>query len=91
MAANPELPTNREAPNKSRRAALKAERRAALPPPDKVVSLTIDDATAVYGFGRTFCYGKIKDGTFRAFKAGRRTLICAESIRTYLGIGKQVG
>lgn len=76
---------------KTDKTARKAARRAALPPPNQVASYTVDDACAVHGFGRTWLYAKLKDGTFKKIKAGRRTLICAASIRAYLGGDQQAG
>jgi len=38
-------------------------------------ALSIDGFCKLYGLGRTFAYGQIKDGKLRAVKCGNRTLI----------------
>jgi excisionase family DNA binding protein len=45
---------------------------------------TIDEATKVYGIGRTTLYELIGAKKLDARKAGNRTLITAESLRNYV-------
>lgn len=48
------------------------------------LSYTVQSACLVSGVGRTRMYELIASGTIRAMKAGRRTLICAESLRSFV-------
>ena len=48
------------------------------------VAYTVPDACRTFGFGQTKAYELIGNGTLDARKAGRRTLITAESLHTYL-------
>lgn len=46
----------------------------------KILSYTIGGAVAASGFSRTRIYQAIADGDLNAVKAGRRTLITADSL-----------
>ena len=48
------------------------------------VTYTIPGTTPATGLPRTTVYRLIAEGALDARKAGRRTLVTAESIRTYL-------
>jgi excisionase family DNA binding protein len=50
----------------------------------EVLAHTIADAVKVSGIGRTSLYELIGAGKLEARKAGNRTLIPAESLRTYI-------
>lgn len=45
---------------------------------------TTEDALRIAGIGRTYLYELIKEKRIRAKKAGRRTLIVAESLHAWL-------
>lgn len=49
-----------------------------------ILAYTIADATSVSGLGRTTLYELIGAGKIEARKAGGRTLIPADSLRTYI-------
>jgi predicted DNA-binding transcriptional regulator AlpA len=49
-----------------------------------VLAYRINDAIRVTGIGRTKLYELIGSGAFRTMKIGKRTLICAVSLRQYL-------
>jgi excisionase family DNA binding protein len=57
---------------------------AAAPRTATPLAFTIRQTTEVAGIGRTTVYGLIKGGQLRAMKSGARTLVCAESLRSYL-------
>jgi excisionase family DNA binding protein len=48
------------------------------------LSYTVRTACQVSGMGRTRLYELIASGTIRAMKSGRRTLICAASLRSFV-------
>jgi excisionase family DNA binding protein len=48
-------------------------------------AFTVNDAAAYSGIGRTRLYELIGTGDLEAIKAGKRTLIVADSLRRYLG------
>ena len=50
----------------------------------EVLAHTIADAVKISGIGRTSLYELIGAGKLEARKAGNRTLIPAESLRTYI-------
>jgi excisionase family DNA binding protein len=50
----------------------------------EVLAHTIADAVKISGIGRTSLYELIGAGKIEARKAGNRTLIPAESLRTYI-------
>jgi Helix-turn-helix domain len=50
----------------------------------EILAHTIADATKISGLGRTTLYEAIGAGKIEARKAGNRTLIVAESLRTFL-------
>ena len=45
------------------------------------LAVSINDAAAMLGLGRTSIYAMIGDGRLEAFKLGRRTLVKVDSIR----------
>jgi excisionase family DNA binding protein len=47
------------------------------------ILVTIPQAAAMIGRGKTFIYGAISDGRIKAVKSGKRTLIVVESLRAY--------
>jgi excisionase family DNA binding protein len=47
--------------------------------------LSIAEACAVAGIGRTKIYEAISDGTLTARKCGKRTLILRDDLRRFLG------
>jgi len=47
----------------------------------EVITISIDDAAAVLGIGRTKLYELIAAGNLEAVKLGRRTLVKTASIR----------
>ena len=50
----------------------------------EVLAHTITDATKISGVGRTMLYEAIGRGDIEARKAGKRTLIPAESLRAFV-------
>lgn len=54
------------------------------PPVNNVIAHTVADAVKVSGLGRTTLYELIGAGKIEARKAGGRTLIPAESLRSYI-------
>lgn len=44
----------------------------------------VDHACAWSGFSRTRLEGLLRDGSVRAVRAGRRTLVLTESLREYI-------
>jgi excisionase family DNA binding protein len=48
------------------------------------LSLTIDEARAESGLGRTTLYNAIRDGKLDAKKAGKRTLITGVSLKRFV-------
>lgn len=71
-------------PKPANRDAASPSARSAPPPSPDAVTLTIDGARAVCGLPRTTLYGLIGRGVLQTRKAGRRTLITGESLRSYL-------
>lgn len=47
--------------------------------PEPVAAMTIEATGQRYGWTRTFIYGELAAGRLEARKAGRRTLVLAES------------
>jgi hypothetical protein len=47
------------------------------------ILVTIPQAAAMIGRGVTFIYGAIGDGTIRAVKSDKRTLVVVESLHSY--------
>lgn len=45
--------------------------------------LTINDALALTGIGRSYLYERLADGSIRSVKAGRRRLVDAASLRQW--------
>lgn len=54
------------------------------PPQAPILAVTVPDAQRVSGLGRTSIYDAITRGEIEAVKAGTRTLILMDSLRTYL-------
>jgi hypothetical protein len=52
------------------------------PPPQ--LAVTINDAARISALGRTSIYEAISDGRLEAVKAGQRTLVLMESLRSFL-------
>jgi hypothetical protein len=48
------------------------------------LAYTIDDAVSASGFSRSRIYDEISAGRLRAVKAGKRTLVFADSLRSLL-------
>lgn len=48
------------------------------------LTLTIHEACAYSGLGRTYIYGLFKSGKLRKLKAGKRTLIMVSDLQAYL-------
>lgn len=65
-------------------AALRAEARAEAAPaaPDRLLS--IDEAGAALGLGRSLVYQEISGGRIRSIKVGRRRLVPAVAIAAYI-------
>ena len=55
-----------------------------MPHSTPTITLSVDDTLRASGLGRTTLYGLLAAGEIRAVKAGRRTLVDMESLRTYL-------
>ena len=53
-------------------------------PPTEPIAYTVPDAGRVAGIGTTKLYELIGTGALDARKAGRRTVIMADSLRAYL-------
>jgi excisionase family DNA binding protein len=63
--------------------ALRAEAQPPTPSaPDRLLS--VDDAAAALGLGRSLMYGEIAAGRLRTVKVGRRRLVPAGSIAGYI-------
>jgi excisionase family DNA binding protein len=52
--------------------------------PMQPVTLTINDACAAIGIGRTLAYELIKSGDLRTIKIGKRRLVTTQSIREFV-------
>ncbi|MEK6720536.1 MAG: excisionase family DNA-binding protein [Chloroflexota bacterium] len=67
--------------------ALRADVIAELAPiakaPDRLLS--VDEAANALGIGRTAVYGEIQADRLRSIKVGRRRLVPATAIATYIG------
>ncbi len=63
-------------------AALRAELAPAPSAPERLLS--VDEAAATLGLGRSLLYGEIGAGRVRSVKAGRRRLIPAGAIADYI-------
>ena len=50
----------------------------------KPISITVDDATAYCGIGKTKLYELVKEGRFTARKIGRRTLLLTAELDAYI-------
>lgn len=51
---------------------------------NKVLSYSVAEAVEASGVGRSFLYEQIKSGRLKARKLGRRTLILAEDMQSWL-------
>ncbi len=51
---------------------------------DKVLSYSVADAVKASGVGRSFLYEQIRAGKLKARKLGRRTLILAADLQSWL-------
>ena len=49
----------------------------------EVIARPVKAVCRVYGVGRSTVYEKIKDGTLRTKKAGKRTLVIEEDVRAW--------
>ena len=47
-------------------------------------NISVGEAVRRFGIGRTRLYSILNDGQIEAFKLGRRTLIRAESVRSFI-------
>ena len=63
-------------------AAVRAEATPIFAGPDRLLS--IDEAAAALGIGRTAFYQELTNGRLRSFKVGRRRLIPASAIEAYI-------
>jgi excisionase family DNA binding protein len=65
-------------------AALREEARAEVAPnaPDRLLS--VDEAAATLGLGRSLLYGEIQAGRVHSVKVGRRRLVPAGAIADYI-------
>jgi excisionase family DNA binding protein len=70
------------------REELHTEAEARPPAPDRLLS--ISEAAAVLGVGRTLAYGLIGRGDLRTLKVGRRRLVPTEAIATYIDARKRL-
>jgi excisionase family DNA binding protein len=52
------------------------------PAPDRLLS--VDEAAAMLGLGRSALYGEMGAGRLRSVKVGRRRLVPAASVATYI-------
>jgi excisionase family DNA binding protein len=48
------------------------------------IAIGILDAVKISKMGRSFIYERLADGSIKAVKAGRRTLIIYESLKNYM-------
>jgi excisionase family DNA binding protein len=64
------------------REAARAEAATVPPAPDRLLS--VDEAAALLGLGRSLTYGEIAAGRLRSVKAGRRRLIPAAAVAEYI-------
>ena len=67
-------------------AAIRADVLAEVAPvanaPDRLLS--VDEAAAMLGLGRTATYGELQAGRLRSVKVGRRRLIPAEAVSAFI-------
>ena len=54
-------------------------------------NISVGEAVRRFGIGRTRLYSILNDGQIEAFKLGRRTLIRAESVRSFIDSLPRVG
>jgi len=59
-----------------------------LAPPTQKRTLTVEEAAAQLGIGRTVCFGLVASGALRSLKVGRRRLIPAEAVDEFLESGR---
>lgn len=66
--------------------AIRAEVRAELATPGDAPDrlLSVDETAAMLGIGRTAAYGELQAGRLASVKVGRRRLIPAGAIRSYI-------
>jgi len=62
--------------------SVRAEAAAVPATPDRLLS--IDEAAALLGLGRTATYGELQAGRLRSVKVGRRRLVPAAAISAYI-------
>lgn len=60
----------------------RAEAAASPVAPDRLLS--VDEAGALLGLGRTATYGELQAGRLRSVKVGRRRLIPAEAVAAFI-------
>jgi len=53
-------------------------------PPPHVLALSVEEAAAALGIGRTMVFYLLRDGKLRAIKIGKRTLIPVREIESFL-------
>lgn len=62
-------------------AAIRAEAQPASPP-DRLLS--VEDAAAILGVGRSMAYAEIGSGRLRSVKVGRRRLVPASAVAAFI-------
>jgi len=55
-----------------------------LSPPTQKRTLTVEEAAAQLGLGRTVCFGLVASGALRSLKVGRRRLIPTDAVDEFL-------
>ncbi len=69
-------------------AAIRAEVAAETQPPDVERLLSIPEAAAALGIGRTRLYAELEAGRLRGLHVGRRHLVSASAVAEYAARGR---
>lgn len=69
------------------REEVRAEAEASPRAPDRLLS--VDEAAAMLGIGRSVTYGAIGARTLRSVKVGRRRLVPADAVREFIEQARQ--
>lgn len=57
----------------------------------KPIAISVDDAAAMAGVGRTTLYAALSDGSLPSLRIGRRRLIRVEALKAWIAAHEQGG